>query len=131
MTKPTGRPRGRPRTRPEMTREEAVRASNLWSLYKIRPEEYDAMREAQGYRCPICRRHEDDIPVRAYGRPRKDGTPKATAAKLVLDHCHTTLRRRALLCQDCNVGLGAFAEDPDRLRGALRYLADQAQHSPV
>ena len=43
--------------------------------------------------------------------------------KLALDHCHTTGHIRGLLCLSCNVALGHFRDDPDRLRRAIKYLA--------
>lgn len=99
-----------------------VRAMNLWRLYKIRPEEYDALRAAQDYRCGICSTHEDDIDVsRIGGRPRKDGT-KTVAFALAVDHCHKTGQVRGLLCAACNRGLGQFGDDANSLRAAATYL---------
>jgi hypothetical protein len=117
---------GRPRIieDPEEARAARVRASNLWRLYRIRPGEYDAARAEQDYRCAICRRHEDEIPVRSGGRPRKDGTPTTDAMPLTVDHCHASTRRRKLLCNPCNVGLGGFRDDPALLLAAVEYLAE-------
>jgi hypothetical protein len=41
---------------------------------------------------------------------------------LVADHCHATLKLRAVLCSRCNTGLGAFLDDPAMLRAAATYL---------
>jgi hypothetical protein len=86
------------------------------------PEQYEAIRVAQGHRCAICSRHEDELPVPRTGRPRKDGSPSTPSVKLVVDHCYVTDRYRGLLCNNCNVGLGAFGDDPERLLRAVEYL---------
>lgn len=112
------------RTRKPSTPEQNRRA-NLWRLYRIRPDEYDSLRETQGYRCAICARHEDELPIQRGGRPRKDGaTP--SGAPLVVDHDHETGEVRGLLCQPCNTAIGMLEDCPDRLRGALRYLGEEA-----
>ena len=51
-------------------------------------------------RCPICRNK----------RP------------LVSDHCHASGLKRELICGQCNTGLGMFADDPEAMRRAIRYL---------
>ncbi|MFC7275010.1 endonuclease VII domain-containing protein [Paractinoplanes rhizophilus] len=99
-----------------------VRAANLREKYGISVEEYDALRERQGYRCAICRRHEDELPATAAGRPRRDGLPSAVAVKLVVDHCHRTRRVRGLLCVGCNAAIGHFRDDEETLRSAIAYL---------
>ena len=104
-------------------RPEQIRRDNLSRRYGITVEEWEALRAAQDYRCAICRRHEDELPRRNLGgRPRKDGTPTAAALPLVIDHCHTGGTVRALLCPDCNIGLGMFGDDPHRLEAAAAHL---------
>jgi hypothetical protein len=41
---------------------------------------------------------------------------------LNLDHCHVTGNPRALLCHNCNRGLGLFQDNPETLRAAADYL---------
>lgn len=41
---------------------------------------------------------------------------------LNLDHCHDTGKPRALLCHNCNRGLGLFQDDPAILRAAALYV---------
>ena len=101
---------------------EGVQAENLRTKYGISVQEYDLLRAAQGYRCAICRRHEDEIPGVRLGRPRLDGKPTAEPFKLVVDHCHDSRRVRGLLCTGCNSAIGHFRDDPAALRAALAYL---------
>jgi len=42
--------------------------------------------------------------------------------RLALDHCHKTGKLRGLLCDSCNLGLGAFRDDPHSLRLARKYV---------
>jgi Recombination endonuclease VII len=58
------------------------------------------MAKAQDYKCAIC------------------GEEK----RLVVDHDHATGDIRALLCDDCNKGLGSFKDNPDNLLKAAYYL---------
>lgn len=50
------------------------------------------------------------------------GTPPSPVRRLALDHDHVTGAFRGRLCTRCNMGLGFFADDPVRLRAALKYL---------
>lgn len=43
--------------------------------------------------------------------------------KLVVDHCHDSGFIRGLICDNCNVGLGRFFDDPTTLRRAAKYVA--------
>jgi hypothetical protein len=51
-----------------------------------------------------------------------DSCPICGQAATHLDHDHSTGKLRSFLCNGCNVGLGAFGDDPDRLRAAADYL---------
>lgn len=46
----------------------------------------------------------------------------AMGQKLVVDHCHAKGNNRGLLCSLCNMGLGAFRDNPEILRHAIKYL---------
>lgn len=41
-----------------------------------------------------------------------------------LDHCHVTGLVRAVLCSNCNNGLGHFKDSPYLLREAIRYVGE-------
>lgn len=64
-----------------------------------------ALLAKQNGRCAIC------------------GTTEVEYGKaLSMDHCHTAGAVRGLLCNPCNMGLGCFRDDPERLVAAARYL---------
>lgn len=70
-------------------------------------------------RCEICRR----TPEEAYNSDRY--------ARLSLDHCHETGKLRGFLCGPCNSGVGHLGDNPERLRRALKYIAEAARTPPA
>jgi len=84
--------------------------SHLREEYGMEPSEYHARLKAQNGRCAICKQ------------------PPAPKKRLAVDHCHSseTMKIRQLLCQSCNIGLGAFRDDPELLLAAMEYLARHA-----
>jgi Recombination endonuclease VII len=70
--------------------------------YGMSIADYDALLARQGGVCAICRQKSD--------------------RRLKIDHCHVTNQVRGLLCHQCNVGLGNFDDDTDRMRMAIEYL---------
>ena len=72
--------------------------------YGLTPEEVVAL-----YSSPACA---------SCGRPW--GTTRDTQP--VIDHDHQTGAVRGVTCGACNLGLGHFGDDPDRLQAAARYL---------
>lgn len=76
----------------------------MLAKWGITDEQYQHLFDAQGHRCAIC------------GAERRDHR------NLAIDHDHVTGAFRGLLCQDCNLGIGQLADDPDRLEAAARYL---------
>lgn len=85
------------------------KAGRNYGLYRygLTQQQFDEMLEAQSRCCAIC------------GRP-DSGRPKD--AYLHIDHCHDSRKVRGLLCDNCNVGLGRFKDDPNLLRLAAAYL---------
>ena len=69
-------------------------------LLKIDQKTYNDLLNLHNHACAICK----------------------SSARLVIDHCHDTLAFRGLLCNECNVGLGLFRDDPVRMRKAIAYL---------
>ena len=72
--------------------------------FGLDPGEYARMEREQEGLCAIC----------------GEGNPNGW--KLAVDHSHTTDQVRALLCHNCNVGIGQFSEDTQRMLGAIEYL---------
>ena len=46
--------------------------------------------------------------------------------KLVVDHCHESLRVRGILCVKCNWAIGHFRDDTNLMRAAIQYLEQQS-----
>lgn len=84
---------------------------NLRRVYGITTADYEALLAGQGGRCAICGTTE----------PKGKG-------RFHVDHCHESNVVRGLLCHHCNLGLGNFKDDTERLRGAISYLG---QHAPA
>jgi hypothetical protein len=80
------------------------RADHLKRQYDLTEHEVEAMRDAQGGVCAICR----------------------TAPAVHVDHDHATGKVRGMLCFSCNAALGHFKDEPAVLRRAARYLETDA-----
>ncbi len=78
-----------------------ARRRNLKTYYGIDVEDYDAMVTNQQSCCASC------------GQP---------TTNLVVDHCHSTGKVRALLCLNCNILLGHAHDKIERLQQAIAYL---------
>lgn len=83
-----------------------ARESNLKRKYGISDGQYREMLSAQNGQCAIC------------------GTldPKGRNGQFHIDHDHDTGKIRALLCNLCNHGLGAFRDKTELLSKAIDYL---------
>jgi hypothetical protein len=82
--------------------------AHLLRKFGITLDDYNAMLQRQGGVCAICHR-------------------PPTGQRLAVDHSHSTGNNRGLLCFDCNVALGKFEDNPDRLRAAAMYLEEHGR----
>ena len=82
----------------------STREWHLKNFYDLTPEAYDAMLDKQGNSCDICAKSFEDF-------------------QPVVDHDHETGDVRAVLCTNCNTGLGQFFDDSEILQKAIEYLA--------
>jgi len=76
------------------------RKSHLKRKYGLTLEGFDELLAAQDGGCAICGRRDADN----------------------VDHDHVTGRVRGILCWDCNIALGKFGDDEDRLAAATNYV---------
>ena len=79
--------------------------------YGMSLADYDALLALHGGVCAIC--------------------GKKSKRRLVVDHCHSLNKVRGLLCDKCNLGLGMFDDDIDRLRAAIAYLERSRREPPL
>jgi hypothetical protein len=82
------------------------RARNIEAKYGLTSDQWDDVFARQGESCAICR------------------TNTPGGAGWATDHCHETNRVRGILCNNCNLGIGLFADDTARLRAAIAYLLE-------
>ena len=89
------------RENPEMSRNRQLKK------YGLTVADYDAMLEAQGGGCAVCRSTDCRTPKRV---------------RLHVDHCHTTGRVRGLLYSPCNTALGCLKDDSKLARRMATYI---------
>lgn len=82
-----------------------ARDRNLRGRYGITLDDYNKMHNEQGGTCAICGLAE-----------------RVSNRSLAVDHCHATGKVRGLLCSACNIALGKFQDDKERLLKAISYL---------
>lgn len=73
----------------------------------ITREEFIALDKKQGNRCAICKTPESELD-----------------RKLSVDHCHSFLKVRGLVCRTCNLLLGNARDSVAILRNAIKYIQD-------
>ena len=86
------------------THKEQRAAQTRRYLYGLSLANYEALLEKQGGRCAIC------------------GQSNGSGRRLHVDHNHTTGEVRALICHNCNTGLGLAGESPALCRQWAAYL---------
>ena len=75
--------------------------------YGLEKEDYERILEDQDNKCKICDKEFDS---------------NGQCTKLHIDHCHDSDEVRGFLCNNCNIGLGYFRDDPKILQSAAEYL---------
>jgi hypothetical protein len=88
-----------------------------WEAAGVDAARYQEMLHAQGGVCAICHRPETS-PDKASGKTKD----------LAIDHDHATGAIRALLCSNCNRGLGLFNDSIELLAKAREYVL---YHKPL
>ena len=73
-------------------------------LYGLSQQQFEQLIQQQGGQCALCRK------------------PFAAAQQTHVDHDHTTLIVRGVLCSRCNTALGLLRDDPDLMRKAAGYV---------
>lgn len=83
------------------------RNSHYKRNYGITLDDYNELLKSQHNKCAICKSTETKNKLTKY---------------LVVDHCHESSKVRGLLCDKCNTALGAFDDNIDTLKEAIKYL---------
>lgn len=78
---------------------EKRRENNLWTRYRLRKDEADALLARQGGVCAIC---------------------KTAPKRPCVDHEHATGRIRGILCDRCNLAIHIL-DRPELLTAAMRH----------
>lgn len=90
----------------------AHKRKNLFREYGITGEQYDEILLSQNGKCAVC--------------GSEDGKGQLKHQPLVIDHCHQSGVVRGLLCTKCNLGIGNFGDDIDRLKRVVEYLESRS-----
>lgn len=91
----------------------------LFTKRGVTAEWYDETLAEQGGVCAICKQPESKL------------SSGGGLKMLAIDHDHITGKARGLVCQQCNIGIGAFRDSPDLLRKATLYLVERKWESVV
>ena len=86
---------------------ECLRKESYKSKYGILFEKYEKLLQQQNGKCIVCGSNKS-------GHKSKNF--------FCIDHDHRTGEVRGLLCNNCNLGLGYFKDNPEALIAAAAYL---------
>ena len=84
---------------------ESFRRWKLRSAYGLTQDDYMNMLSNQEGGCALC-----------------STTDPGKKKHFYVDHCHKTGIVRGLLCNDCNIALGLFRDQPEVMRKAASYI---------
>lgn len=83
---------------------------DLQKSFGISLNYYKHLLQKQNGVCAIC------------GKQEVVKDEKGIIRSLAVDHCHTTMEVRGLLCTKCNQGIGSFLDNVELLKSAIEYL---------
>ncbi len=106
------------RTKPDP---EATWEARMFHKYKLTSEDYFGLIMKQNYSCAVCFTPEWEL-KKHNGESSNNYPTEFKSPKLVIDHSHENIEVRGLLCNVCNLALGAFSDSPIKLRSAAEYL---------
>jgi hypothetical protein len=89
---------------------EQKRWHGIKQKYGITKDQYEQLFATQNGCCALC------------------GRKEAEDNRLHIDHCHTTMVVRGLLCGHCNKALGLFRDNPDVIDRASAYLRGEVTY---
>lgn len=89
------------------TNSDKLTNKRLMQTYGITLEQYRKMCEGQNNVCLIC--------------------GKENWQALIIDHSHTTGIVRGLLCHRCNLGIGYYDGDINKLERVIKYLREYGE----
>ncbi len=82
------------------------RRNNLRRQYGLTLEDFEELLRTQNGRCAIC----------------NSESPGKRSKNWHVDHDHATGVVRGILCSHCNIALGNFGDDIERMRKAIEYI---------
>lgn len=80
--------------------------------YSMNRLDYEELLAKQNNRCAICKSTYNGTKQHPY---------------FAVDHCHTSMEVRGLLCTKCNQGIGLLKDSIENLSNAILYLENNAK----